>query len=154
MSHQWTIALTLLLLLPLADASKLSAQVKGQIPGSGKEAEKRTEAYASQAGKKFDNAVSCLFFLALSPVIVSSHLPNAISTNHHRASQVDASRQKAADAERRAEELSKDSKAKFEKYRKETGQSVSEAIDKFDKTVEQKASEAKKGVSSWFGSSK
>lgn len=125
------------------------------MPGSGKEAERRTEAYASQAGKKFDNAVSSPIF-RLSPL--SFHCkpswPTPSNTNHHCATQVDASRQKASDAERRAEELSKESKAKFEKYRKETGQSVSEAIDKFDKTVEQKASEAKKGVSSWFGSSK
>ena len=126
------------------------------MPGSGKEAERRTEAYASQAGKKFDNAVSVPLFppFFLLPFHPKIPCPSLSITDHHRATQVDASRQKASDAERRAEELSKDSKAKFEKYRKETGQSVSEAIDKFDKTVEQKASEAKKGVSSWFGSSK
>jgi hypothetical protein len=43
-----------------ADASKASAKVKGEInaaPGRGKEAEKRAEQYANQAGAKLDSAV-------------------------------------------------------------------------------------------------
>ena len=39
---------------------------------------------------------------------------------------------------------------KAEEYRQKTGK----AIDKFDKTVEDKAAQAKSGVSSWFGGSK
>ncbi|KAK6076126.1 hypothetical protein SCUP234_00264 [Seiridium cupressi] len=42
----------------LADAHKLSAKVKGELPGRGKEAEKRTEQYGAEAGAKFDSAVS------------------------------------------------------------------------------------------------
>ncbi|KAK9415590.1 putative Calcofluor white hypersensitive protein [Seiridium unicorne] len=41
-----------------ADAHKLSAKVKGELPGRGKEAEKRTEQYGAEAGAKFDSAVS------------------------------------------------------------------------------------------------
>ena len=47
-----------------ADASKLSSQIKSDIPGKEKEAEKKGEALASQAGQKFDKAVtSPLLFL-------------------------------------------------------------------------------------------
>lgn len=40
-----------------ADAHKVSAQVKSEIPGREKEAEKKGEALAQQAGQKFDRAV-------------------------------------------------------------------------------------------------
>jgi hypothetical protein len=32
-----------------------------------------------------------------------------------------------------------------------TGSQINTAIDKFDKTVEDKAAKAKSGISSWFG---
>ena len=50
---------------------------------------------------------------------------------------------KFADAEARAKDLSA-----------KTGNQINSAIDKFDKTVEDKAAKAKSGISSWFGSSK
>ncbi|KAI0170828.1 hypothetical protein BJ166DRAFT_204864 [Pestalotiopsis sp. NC0098] len=40
-----------------ADAHKLSAKVKGELPGRGQEAEKKAEAYGKEAGQKFDNAL-------------------------------------------------------------------------------------------------
>ncbi|KAK6218236.1 Protein phosphatase 2C 2 [Pestalotiopsis sp. IQ-011] len=40
-----------------ADAHKLSAKVKGELPGRGQEAEKKVEAYGKEAGQKFDNAL-------------------------------------------------------------------------------------------------
>jgi len=39
-----------------ADLSKASAKIKGELPGRGKEAQKKGEAWASEAGQKFDNA--------------------------------------------------------------------------------------------------
>lgn len=72
-----------------------------------------------------------------------------ITTNH--AQQVDAARAKAEEARKSAEQYSKDGKAKFEQYKKETGSSLNSSIDKFDKTVEKKTAEAKSGISSWFG---
>ncbi|OAP58799.1 hypothetical protein AYL99_06096 [Fonsecaea erecta] len=39
-----------------ADASKLSSQIKSEVPGKEKEAEKKGEAIAAQAGQKFDQA--------------------------------------------------------------------------------------------------
>ncbi|KAI1865872.1 uncharacterized protein JN550_008130 [Neoarthrinium moseri] len=43
-----------------ADAHKLSAKVKSEIPGRANEAEKRAESYGAQAGAKFDSAASTL----------------------------------------------------------------------------------------------
>jgi len=47
---------------------------------------------------------------------------------------------KLAEAETKAKDLSS-----------KTGSQINSAIDKFDKTVEDKAAKAKSGISSWFG---
>ena len=47
--------------------------------------------------------------------------------------------------------FTKDTAAQAEKTGKDTRKEAHDAIDKFDKTVERKASEAKSGLSSWFG---
>ena len=39
-------------------------------------------------------------------------------------------------------------------YTGKTGKELNKAIDNFDKTVEKKSSEAKSGISGWFGGSK
>ena len=54
-------------------------------------------------------------------------------------------------AEGKVEQFSKDSAKTLEKDKNSTSKSLSEGIDKFDKTVEKKTAEAKSGVSSWFG---
>ncbi|KIX06796.1 uncharacterized protein Z518_04772 [Rhinocladiella mackenziei CBS 650.93] len=95
-----------------ADASKLSSQVKNDLPGKEREAEKKTDAWGAQTGQKFDQASA------------------------------DA-KSKLADAESKAKDLSA-----------KTGNQINSAIDKFDKTVEDKAAKAKSGISSWFGSGK
>ncbi|ETI29585.1 hypothetical protein G647_02038 [Cladophialophora carrionii CBS 160.54] len=92
-----------------ADASKVSSQIKNDLPGREKEAKKEGEALANQASHKFDQASA------------------------------DA-KTKLSDAEARAKELSQ-----------KTGKEINSAIDKFDKTVEEKAAKAKSGISSWFG---
>ncbi|KAK5057834.1 hypothetical protein LTR84_011835 [Exophiala bonariae] len=91
-----------------ADAHKVSAQVKSEIPGREKEAEKKGEVLAQQAGQKFDRASA------------------------------DA-KSKLAEAEAKAKEV-----------RDKTGKELNSAIDKFDKTVEDKAAKAKSGISGWF----
>ncbi|KAJ9625373.1 uncharacterized protein PV06_07605 [Exophiala oligosperma] len=92
-----------------ADAHKLSAEIKHDLPGKGKEAEKKGEAFASQAGREFDRA--------------------------------------SADAKARLAEA----EAKAKEVSQKTGTQINSAIDKFDKTVEDKAAKAKSGISSWFG---
>ena len=54
----------------------------------------------------------------------------------------------SGDAEAKFSQLRSDAGAKFDETRKETNKAVSD----FDAKVEKKASEAKSGVSSWFGS--
>ena len=44
-----------------------------------------------------------------------------------------------------------DAEAKAKEYKDKTGKELNTAIDKFDKTVEEKAAQAKSGLSSWFG---
>lgn len=44
-----------------------------------------------------------------------------------------------------------EAQAKARDYKERTGKEMNQAIDKFDNTVEKKASEAKSGISSWFG---
>ena len=36
-------------------------------------------------------------------------------------------------------------------YKDKTGKELNAAVDKFDKTVEEKAAQAKSGISGWFG---
>ncbi len=43
--------------LHLADVSKASARMKGGFPGLGRDAEKKGETWASEAGAKIDSAV-------------------------------------------------------------------------------------------------
>lgn len=59
--------------------------------------------------------------------------------------------QKASEVEAKFDKLKHDGAAQFEKTKKETGKEMHDTIDKFDKTVERKTSEAKSGISSWFG---
>ena len=44
----------------------------------------------------------------------------------------------------------KDAEKKAEEYKQRTGKELNQAIDKFDKTVEDGAAKAKSGVSGWF----
>ena len=125
--------------LRIADSSKVTAKIKGELPGRGKEAEKRGEAFASQAGKTLDDTV----------IPPSSQMRTSLILTD--TSQVAEAKAKAAEAEKAAEQYSKDGKAKFEKYSKEAKAELNATIDQFDKTVEQKTAEAKSGISSWFG---
>ena len=44
-----------------------------------------------------------------------------------------------------------ETQAKAEQFRKDSSKELNKAVDKFDTTVEKKTSEAKSGISSWFG---
>jgi len=54
---------------------------------------------------------------------------------------------KVGEVENKLGQLKSESAASFERSKKDAEAS----IDKFDKTVERKTSEAKSGISSWFG---
>ena len=55
--------------------------------------------------------------------------------------------QKAGEAEAKFDKFKSDTASQLEKTKNDAGKS----IDKFDSTVERKTSEAKSGLSSWFG---
>ncbi|EXJ85708.1 hypothetical protein A1O1_06076 [Capronia coronata CBS 617.96] len=103
-----------------ADASKLSADIKKELPGRQKEAEKTAQAWASQAGQKVDQT--------------------SAEAKAKLAKAEAETRSKLAEAEARAKELGA-----------KTNKEFNSAVDKFDKTVEDKAAKAKSGLSSWFG---
>ena len=48
----------ILVLTTTDDAATASAKIKGELPGSGKEAQKQGEEWASKAGQKLDSTVS------------------------------------------------------------------------------------------------
>ena len=59
--------------------------------------------------------------------------------------------QKMGEAESKFDKFKNDSASNLDKTAKETRKDFNESVDKFDKTVERKTSEAKSGISSWFG---
>lgn len=68
--------------------------------------------------------------------------------------QADSVRSRANDTKAKADQYEKEGIAKFDASRKEAADKLNAAVDKFDKTVEKKTSEAKSGISSWFGGGK
>ncbi|RWA10817.1 hypothetical protein EKO27_g4279 [Xylaria grammica] len=93
----------------VADAHRVSARFKGELPGRGKEAEKDAEALGKQAGAKVDSALN-----------------------------------------KTEAELSK-ARSEAEAYARNAKDNTLKKIDEFDKKVENEASKAKSGISSWFG---
>ncbi len=56
-----------------------------------------------------------------------------------------------SEAEAKFEKLKNDSASQFDKTKNDTKKEFNQSVDNFDKTVERKTSEAKSGISSWFG---
>jgi Skp family chaperone for outer membrane proteins len=110
-----------------ADASKLSAKVKSEVPGKEKEAEKKGEELAQRAGASLDKAVGL---------------------SERRSESINADREQTADAKAAYSDAAK----KAQEYEKKAAADANKAIDKFDKEVTEKAAQAKSGISSWFGS--
>jgi len=103
--------------------------------GSPKAAEKKLEADMAKASAK-----------------IKGELPGrgkeAQKTGEAWASEAGAKIDSATDKARA--ELAK-AEGKMEAYGKDAKRDTMQKIDAFDKTVEKKASEAKSGISSWFG---
>lgn len=58
---------------------------------------------------------------------------------------------KAHEVDGKFQQLKADGSKQFDQARKDTARELQDTADKFDKTVEKKAGEAKSGISSWFG---
>lgn len=56
-----------------------------------------------------------------------------------------------SEAEAKFEKLKNDTASQFDKTKNDTKKDFNQSVDNFDKTVERKTSEAKSGISSWFG---
>lgn len=76
--------------------------------------------------------------------------------------QVRDAKAKAAEMDKSVQQYTAEAQKRFEEAKRETGQQVNQAINKFDTTVERKAAEvqervsegaekAKGGIGSWFG---
>lgn len=65
--------------------------------------------------------------------------------------QVQAAQTKTRNASEDFNKYAKEGIERIDEIRHDTTRAMGTSIDKFDKKVEQKASEAKKGLSSWFG---
>ncbi|GAB7358756.1 hypothetical protein MBLNU230_g3984t1 [Neophaeotheca triangularis] len=114
--------------------------------GDPKAAEKRVEYDAARASAN-----------------VRSHLPGAekeaktggevLAADAEKAYKDAASQAKDATSkvDAKLEDYRKEAESKLEGARKSTGDELTKAVDKFDKSVEEGASKAKSGISSWFG---
>lgn len=56
-----------------------------------------------------------------------------------------------SEAEAKFEKLKNETASQFDKTKNDTKKEFNQSVDNFDKTVERKTSEAKSGISSWFG---
>jgi len=101
------------------DAARASANIKGHLPGTTKEAKTQAKLTGEEAGQKFDSAVA-----------------QARDTTH----KVDA----------KLEDYRQSAEKKIGDYRKETGQKLTSAVDKFDQSVEKTAAKSKSWLSGWF----
>ncbi|KAL6721353.1 hypothetical protein ACLMJK_000456 [Lecanora helva] len=112
------------------DAVSAKSSLKGER-ASGEAAKKEGEEWAQIAGAKIDSTVN---------------------DARNKINQADKTiTKKAGEAESKFDKFKNDSAAQLEKGTNDTRKDINQAVDKFDKTVERKTSEAKSGISSWFG---
>ncbi|KAL8940917.1 MAG: hypothetical protein Q9216_002547 [Gyalolechia sp. 2 TL-2023] len=112
------------------DVSAAGARLKGQDV-SGKEAQKKGEVFAKEAGATLDRTVDS----------VRGEVKQAdqvITTKMHEAGS-------------KLDQLKDDGSKSLDKAYKDTNKELQQTADSFDKKVTQKTSEAKSGISSWLG---
>ncbi|KAL1985134.1 hypothetical protein VTN96DRAFT_8263 [Rasamsonia emersonii] len=71
--------------------------------------------------------------------------------NAHIDEVLETTREKAKNSNGNVRDFAKEGIDKIEQIRHETARNLGTTVDKLDRKVEEKASEAKKGISSWFG---
>ena len=84
----------------------------------------------------------------MSPLLISGQVDDARKSINSADKTIS---QKAGQIESKLDKFKHDSAAQFDKTANETRKELNDSVDKFDKTVERKTSEAKSGISSWFG---
>lgn len=137
-----------------ADVHKASAKVKGELPGRGQQYEKEAEATGRQAGAKFDEAVRSPPPLPYDQSIPLPMCPPANPSNErlqwHPREHPPLTRYPAQQLAKTQAELQK-GKDGAAAYARDAKNATIQEIDKIDKKVEEKTSQAKSGISSWFG---
>ncbi|KAL8832871.1 MAG: hypothetical protein Q9170_004713 [Blastenia crenularia] len=112
------------------DVSAAGARLKGQDLSS-KEAQKKGEVFAKEAGATLDRTVDS----------VRGEIRQAdkvITTKMHEAGS-------------KLDQLKDDGTKSLDKAYKDTSKELKQTADSFDKTVTKKTAEAKTGISSWLG---
>ncbi|KAI4181024.1 MAG: hypothetical protein LQ346_006869 [Caloplaca aetnensis] len=112
------------------DASTTGARLQGKDV-SGKEAQKKGELLAKEAGATLDRTVDSVRHDI-------SKADKVITTKMHEAGS-------------KLDQVKDDGTKKLDAAYKETSKDLKETADNFDKTVTKKTSEAKSGISSWLG---
>jgi predicted phage gp36 major capsid-like protein len=111
-----------------ADASKASAKIKSEVPGRGKEAEKRAESLAQEASTKFDRA--------------SADAKSALKDAEARAKEY-------------KEKTGKEINAAVDKFDATVEKKAAEGkVPRWSAQWRLTCRTAKSGISSWFGGSK
>ncbi|MDI1485234.1 MAG: hypothetical protein OHK93_000371 [Ramalina farinacea] len=108
------------------DLATAKSKVKGETV-SNEAAKKQGEEWAARAGSQIDRTVD--------DARAKAREADKVISN------------KTAEAENKVSQLKSDGVTKFDQTRKDAGRK----IDEIDSKVEKKASEAKSGISSWFG---
>lgn len=118
------------------------------MPGTKGQAQKSGETVAQEVGSRIDSTVSGL------ETGIRISLTGYLEVDELRAKTHEADARIAAtmsEAEAKLSNLKAVGSAKIDEARKETAKDLKESIDSFDKTVIRKTTEAKTGISSWFG---
>ncbi|KAF7506078.1 hypothetical protein GJ744_012229 [Endocarpon pusillum] len=121
-----------------ADAAKVQAKLKSDLPGREKEFEKKGEAIATQAGQKIDHAID--------------EVRGKLTEAQQKAQEYkDRTGQEMKQAVNKFDTTIEQKARAAEEYKERAEREMNKAVDNFDKTVERKTVEAKNGISSWFG---
>ncbi|KAL9021556.1 MAG: hypothetical protein Q9185_001204 [Variospora sp. 1 TL-2023] len=110
--------------------SAAGARLKGQDTST-KEAQKKAEVVAKEAGATLDRTV------------------DTVREEVRQADRVITA--KMHEAGSKLDQLKDDGSKKFDSAYKDTSKELQQTADTFDKTVNQKTAEAKSGISSWLG---
>ncbi|KAI9715542.1 MAG: hypothetical protein M1828_000794 [Chrysothrix sp. TS-e1954] len=116
-----------------------------QAGGDPKVAEKKFESDAAKASSKVRSELPGKGQEAKQDIKVSAQ-----EIGSKFDSGLDSAKKEARNIENQARGYSSDAEKKMAEARKNTGSELNKAVDKFDKTVEDGASKAKSGISSWF----
>ncbi|KAL9107032.1 MAG: hypothetical protein Q9187_008481 [Circinaria calcarea] len=116
---------------PRVASKEFQHDVAKVLPGSQKETQKQGEEWAAKAGVKLDSVVE---------------------EAKHNINEADAViSAKVSEAEAKAIQLKNESIAKLKEAKADTQKELHDTVATFDKTVERKTVEAKKGIASWLG---